>query len=118
MSQEYVQIYQDVTKTLKSTREELSVSKSEILRLKALLRESEDELYQVKQENYKTSVNDYEQDLAQLKVKHETLLSRNRDISESLEVYRKRADEYYNKLEMAEAAVKLSKRMRLLLLKK
>ena len=110
VSQEYVQIYQDVTKTLKSTREELSVSKSEILRLKALLRESEDELYQVKQENYKTSVNDYEQDLAQLKVKHETLLSRNRDISESLEVYRKRADEYYNKLEMAEAAVKLSKK--------
>jgi myosin protein heavy chain len=78
--------------------------------LKALLRESEDELYQVKQENYKTSVIDYEQDLAQLKVKHETLLSRNKDISESLEVYRKRADEYYNKLEMAEAAVKLSKK--------
>lgn len=110
VSQDYIQIYQDITKTLKSTREELNGSKTEILRLKALLRESEDELYQVKQENYKTSVHDYEQDLAQLKVKHETLLSRNKDINESLEIYKKRSDEYYKKLELAESAIAISKR--------
>lgn len=74
------------------------------------MRESEDELYQVKQENYKTSVHDYEQDLAQLKVKHETLLSRNKDINESLEIYKKRSDEYYKKLELAESAIAISKR--------
>ncbi|CAX41548.1 type II myosin heavy chain, putative [Candida dubliniensis CD36] len=110
VSQDYIQIYQDITKTLKSTREELNASKTEILRLKALLRESEDELYQVKQENYKASVHDYEQDLAQLKVKHETLLSRNKDINESLEIYKKRSDEYYKKLELAESAIVISKR--------
>lgn len=110
VSQDYIQIYQDITKTLKSTREELNASKTEILRLKALLRESEDELYQVKQANYKASVHDYEQDLAQLKVKHETLLSRNKDINESLEIYKKRSDEYYKKLELAESAIVISKR--------
>ncbi|KAL6451206.1 MYO1 Myosin-1 [Candida maltosa Xu316] len=110
VSQDYVQIYQDVTKILRSTREELSVSKSEILRLKALLRESEDELYQVKQDNFKSSRNNYEEDLAQLKVKHETLISRNRDITDSLDVYKKRSEEYYKKLELAESAVSISKR--------
>ena len=60
VSQDYIQIYQDITKTLKSTQRRVEWIKTEILRLKALLRESEDELYQVKQENYKTSVHDYE----------------------------------------------------------
>ena len=86
--------------------------------MKALLRESEDELYQVKQENYKTSVHDYEQDLAQLKVKHETLLSRNKDINESLEIYKKRSDEYYKKLELAESAIAIPNDMKNKQLKK
>ncbi|CAI5760115.1 unnamed protein product [Candida verbasci] len=110
VSQDFVQIYQDITKTLKLTREELGTSKSEILRLKSLLRESEEELYQVKQHNFKTSVNDYEQDLAQIKVKYDNLLTKNDDLSTNLEVFKKRSEEYFKKLELAESAVTISKR--------
>ncbi|KAI5956532.1 hypothetical protein KGF54_001007 [Candida jiufengensis] len=110
VNQDFVQIYQDMNKTLKSTRAELSNSKSEILRLKSLLRESEDELYQVKQSKFQSSMKDYEQDIAHLKVKYENVTSRNNDLIQGLDLYRKRSDEYFKKLELAESAVTISKR--------
>lgn len=107
---DFVTIYQDITRTLKSTREELSGTKTEILRLKSLLRESEDELYDAKRLSFRTSVSDYEDDLAQLTVKHDSLTSKNIDLTQSVEIYKKRAEEYYTKLEQAESAVNISKR--------
>lgn len=107
---EFVQIYQDINKTLKSTREELGTSKSEILRLKALLRESEEELYQVKQEKFKSSMKDFEEEIAHLKVKYDNVSIRNQDLIQGLELYKKRSDEYFKKLELAESAVTISKR--------
>ncbi|CUM46006.1 uncharacterized protein AC631_01142 [Debaryomyces fabryi] len=109
-NQDFVKIYQDITKTLKSTREELTVAKSEILRLKSLLRESEDELYDAKRLSFRSSVSNYEEELAQLKVRNDSLFSQNSDINRSLELYKKRSDEYYRKLELAESAVQISKR--------
>lgn len=109
-NQDFVKIYHDITKTLKSTREELTSSKLEILRLKSLLRESEDELYLVKRENFKTSVENYENELASLKVKQDNLIERNNDLLKSVELYKSRSDEYFKKLELAESAIKISKR--------
>ena len=109
-NQDFVKIYQDITRTLKSTREELTVAKSEILRLKSLLRESEDELYDAKRLSFRSSVSNYEEELAQLKVRSDSLYSQNSDINRSLELYKKRSDEYYRKLELAESAVQISKR--------
>lgn len=109
-SQDFIKIYQDITKTLKATREELNSSKSEILRLKSLLRESEDELYEVKRNNFKVSINDYEDELAQIKVKYDTLHVKNKDLIKTIELYKRRSDEYFKKLEMAESAVTISKR--------
>ncbi|KAG2734330.1 hypothetical protein G9P44_002336 [Scheffersomyces stipitis] len=107
---DFAQIYQDITKTLRTTREELTTSKSEILRLKSLLRESEDELYSAKTANFKTSISDYEDKLAQLTVRHDTLRTKNSDLASNLELYKRRSEEYYDKLELAEAAVQISKR--------
>ncbi|KAI5964177.1 uncharacterized protein KGF55_002119 [Candida pseudojiufengensis] len=110
VNQDFIQIYQDMNKTLRSTRNELSNCKSEILRLKSLLRESEDELYLVKQSKFKSSMKDYEQNLANLKVKYDNLNSRNQDLIQGLDLYRKRSDEYFKKLELAESAIIISKR--------
>lgn len=95
---DFAQIYQDITKTLRTTREELTTSKSEILRLKSLLRESEDELYSAKTANFKTSISDYEDKLAQLTVRHDTLRTKNSDLALNLELYKRRSEEYYDKL--------------------
>lgn len=107
---DFVKIYQDITKTLRTTREELSTSKMEILRLKSLLRESEDELYEVKRDSFKASVSDYEQNLAQLTVRHDTVVSKNVELTRNVDLYKKRSDEYYKKLELAESAIGISKR--------
>ncbi|EDK39313.2 hypothetical protein PGUG_03411 [Meyerozyma guilliermondii ATCC 6260] len=107
---DFVKIYRDITRTLKSTREELSASKSEILRLKALLKESEDELYDSKRSSLKSSVGKFEDELAQLRVKYENVSSRNTDLSKNVEVFKRRSEEYFQKLELSESAVKLSKR--------
>lgn len=109
-NQDFVKIYQDITKTLKVTRDELAASKSEILRLKRLLRELEDELYETKKSSFKSSVTEYENELAQLKVRHDSVKTQNADLATNVEVYRKRAAEYYKKLELAESAVNISKR--------
>ncbi|EGW32004.1 uncharacterized protein SPAPADRAFT_139460 [Spathaspora passalidarum NRRL Y-27907] len=107
---DFVQIYQDISKTLRATREELNHSKSEILRLKSLLRDSEEELYAAKSNNFRTSISDYETKIANLNVKYENLLSRNKDLNDGVELYKKRAEEYFQKLELAESAVTISKR--------
>ncbi|EDK45566.1 hypothetical protein LELG_03745 [Lodderomyces elongisporus NRRL YB-4239] len=110
VNQDFIQIYQDMNKTLKSTREELSTSKSEILRLKSLLRESEEELYLIKQEKYRTAMDEFEQQLADIKVKYENTKSTNKELAESLDLYKKRSEEFTKKLELAESAVVISKR--------
>ncbi|KAL6673272.1 class II myosin [Candidozyma auris] len=109
-SGDFARIYKDIVGTLRTTRDELSKSKSEILRLKTLLRESEDELYEVKRSGVKTAINDYEETLAKLKVQNETLNKRHDEVNESLLQYKKRSEQYYDKLELAESAVVISKR--------
>lgn len=107
---EFAKIYSDMNQTLKSTREELTKSKSEILRLKSLLRDSEDELYEIKRENVKTSVRDYEEQLARLKFNNHTLTEQTEELKKSLALHKKKSDEYYEKLELAESAAAMSKR--------
>ncbi|KAI5957802.1 MYO1 [Candida theae] len=109
VSADFIQMYQDINKTLRSTRDELGTSKAEILRLKALLRESEDELYQVKHEKFKSSMKNFEEEIAHLKVKHDNVSIRNQELIHGLELYKKRSDEYFKKLELAESAVTISK---------
>ncbi|KAG5418597.1 MYO1 [Candida metapsilosis] len=107
---EFISMYQDISKTLRSTRDELGSSKSEILRLKALLRESEEELYQVKQEKFRTSMKKFEEEIAHLNVKYDNVSIRNQELIQGLQLYKKRSDEYFKKLELAESAVTISKR--------
>lgn len=109
-SQDFTAVYQDISRTLKTTREELNAAKTEILRLKKLLRDSEDELYETKKDSFRTSVSAYEQNLAELSVKYDTLKTRNTDLLEDLKLYKKRASDYYKELEIAESAVSASKR--------
>lgn len=107
---EFAKIYSDMNQTLKTTREELKKSKSEILRLKSLLRDSEDELYEIKRENVKTSVRDYEEQLARLKFNNHTLAEQIEELKKSIALHKKKSDEYYEKLELAESAASMSKR--------
>lgn len=107
---DFVRVYRDITRTLKSTREELTASKSEILRLKALLKESEDELYDSKRLTLKSSVGHFEDEIAQLRVRYENVLSKNADLSRSVDLFKRRSEEYFQKLELSESAVKLLKR--------
>lgn len=109
-SMDFAKIYNDINHTLKSTREELTKSKSEILRLKSLLRESEDELYNIKRENMKSSVKDYEELLARLKVDNSMLNNRLMELDKEVSKYKQRSDEYFEKLELAESAVIISKK--------
>lgn len=109
-SLDFAKIYNDINTTLKSTRDELTKSKSEILRLKSLLRESEDELYEMKRSNMKTSVRDYEEQLAQLQNANNSITEKNSETQRLLEKYKVRSEEYYEKLELAESAVTISKR--------
>lgn len=109
-SGDFAKIYKDITKTLKVTREELNGSKTEILRLKSLLRDSEDELYEIKKDNVKTSIGDYERELARLIVNNETLAKKQEELQTSLKKYKDRSEEYFAKLELAESAVTISKR--------
>lgn len=109
-SGDFAKIYKDINQTLKATREELNKSKSEILRLKSLLRDSEDELYEIKKSNVKTSIKDYEEELARVRVNNSTLTKKQEELQQSLLKYKKRSDEYYEKLELAESAVTISKR--------
>lgn len=107
---DFAKIYKDINHTLKSTREELSKSKTEILRLKSLLRDSEDELYETKKSSVKTSISDYEDQLAKVKFTNETLTKKQEDLDRALTKYKNRSEEYYAKLELAESAVTISKR--------
>ncbi|WPK26885.1 hypothetical protein PUMCH_004253 [Australozyma saopauloensis] len=107
---EFAKIYSDMNQTLKTTREELSKSKTEILRLKSLLRESEDELYEIKRESVKASVRDYEDQMARLKVANNNLTQETEDLKKSLSTHKKKCEEYYEKLELAESAAAMSKR--------
>lgn len=107
---DFVAIYQDVTKTLKTTRDELSGAKLEILRLKSLLRELEDELYESKRLAFRLLTSDMETRLAELEVKAHRATAKNTELTELLELYQARAREYFDKLEMADAAVTASKR--------
>lgn len=109
-SGDFAKIYRDMSGTLKSTREELNKSKTEILRLKSLLRESEDELYELKRLNVKLSVKDYEGEIARFKVSNETLKKRLEEVEQTSLNFRNRSEEYYEKLELAESAVLISKR--------
>lgn len=109
-SSDFAKIYRDMSGTLKSTREELNKSKTEILRLKSLLRDSEDELYELKRLNVKISVKDYEGELARFKVSNETLKKRLEEVEQTSLKFRNRSEEYYEKLELAESAVLISKR--------
>ncbi|QBM90256.1 myosin protein heavy chain [Metschnikowia aff. pulcherrima] len=109
-SVDFARIYNDINHTLKTTRDELSKSKSEILRLKSLLRESEDELYEVKRDNMKTSVRDYEEQLAKLKVENIQTGQKLGEVQRLFEKFKARSEEYYEKLELAESAVHISKR--------
>lgn len=108
-NQDFIKIYQDINGTLKITRQELATAKSEILRLKSLLRDSEDELYDVKRSSFKSSMSNYENEISKLKLKYDSLMSRNSDLMENLEIYRERSDKYYKQLELAESAVSISK---------
>lgn len=108
---EFAKIYSDMNQTLKSTRDELRKSKSEILRLKSLLRESEDELYNIKRDSVKASVRDYEDQLARLNVSNSTLNQQLNDTKSSLDTQKKKCDEYRDKLELAESAAAMSKRL-------
>lgn len=107
---DFSKIYKDIVGTLRTTRSELSKSKTEILRLKSLLRESEDELYEVKRTGVKTAVLDYEQEVAKLKVQNASLNKRHDELQQSLLKYKSRSEEYFDKLELAESAVGISKR--------
>lgn len=109
-SGDFAKIYRDMSGTLRSTREELNKSKTEILRLKSLLRDSEDELYELKRLNVKISVKDYESELARFKVSNETLKKRFEEVEQTSLKFRNRSEEYYEKLELAESAVLISKR--------
>lgn len=109
-SGDFAKIYKDITKTLKVTREELNVSKGEVLRLKSLLRDSEDELYELKKSNVKTSISDYERELARVNVNNETLTKKQEELQQAVKKYKNRSEEYYAKLELAESAVSISKR--------
>lgn len=107
---EFAKIYSDMNQTLRTTREELAKSKSEILRLKSLLRDSEDELYEIKRENVKTAVRDYEDQMARLKVSNNSLLQQTEDLKNSVASHKKKSEEFFEKLELAEAAITMSKR--------
>lgn len=109
-SGDFAKIYKDIVGTLRTTRDELSKSKSEILRLKSLLRESEDELYEVKRSGVRTAILDYELDIAKLNVQNNSLNKRHEELQQSLLKYKSRSEEYYDKLELAESAVGISKR--------
>lgn len=109
-SGDFAKIYKDITKTFKVTREELNTSKGEVLRLKALLRDSEDELYELKKSNVKTSIGDYERELARVNVQNDSLTKKQEELQSSVKKYKDRSEEYYAKLELAESAVSISKR--------
>lgn len=109
-SGDFAKIYKDITKTLKVTRDELNGSKTEILRLKSLLRDSEDELYEIRKSNVKTSIHDYERQIASLNVTNDTLSKKQEELQQSLTKFKSRSEEYYAKLELAESAVTISKR--------
>lgn len=109
-SGDFAKIYKDIVGTLRTTRDELSKSKTEILRLKSLLRESEEELYEAKRSGVKTAILDYEQELAKIKVQNDSLNKRHEELQQSLLKYKSRSEEYYDKLELAESAVGISKR--------
>lgn len=53
---------------------------------------------------------DFEEEIAHLKVKYDNVSIRNQDLIQGLELYKKRSDEYFKKLELAESAVTISKR--------
>lgn len=109
-SGDFAKIYKDINQTLKATRDELNKSKSEILRLKSLLRESEDELHEIKRSNVKTSIKDYEEELARVRVHNSSLTKKQDELQQSLTKFKNRSEEYYDKLELAESAVTISKR--------
>lgn len=109
-SGDFAKIYKDITSTLRTTRDELGTSKKEILRLKSLLRESEDELYEAKRLGVKALIKDYEEKVARLEVQNDFLDKKQKDLEQAYKKYKTRSEEYYDKLELAESAVEISKR--------
>lgn len=107
---DFAKIYKDITQTLRATRSELATLKKEILRLKALLRESEDELYEAKRLGVKVLIQDYEERVARLEVGNDQLQKKQKDLELAYQKYKNRSEEYFDKLELAELAVGISKR--------
>jgi myosin protein heavy chain len=107
---ELLKIYQANSKTLLTTLQELSESKSEISKLNKAI-----ESYKITIADYKTkdvealSSHLAREELSRSQLKLEALESKNGQLSQSVKLYKTRAEEYFSKLESAEVAIRNSK---------
>ncbi|CCH46395.1 Myosin-7 [Wickerhamomyces ciferrii] len=104
------QAYQDTCKSLSLTKEELAKSKYQISQLQKDLSEATVVIEKYKASEIESLSNQLaREELTKVQLQLEALLKKNSDLSNNVKLYKVRAEDYYAKLESAEAAVRTAK---------
>lgn len=108
--QDLIRVYQETSKALLSTRQEYSDAKIEIVKLNKMIDGFKDTIAHYKTKDVEAlSYQLAREELTKSQMKLQAIESKNQQLSESVKLYKSRADEYFSKLENAEVAVRNSR---------
>lgn len=108
--EELLKVYQETSRNLSLTREELANSKYQASKLEKELSKSGDIISSYKSKDVQALSNQLaREELTKVQLHLEAIQSKNSDLSKTVKLYKSRAEEYFNKLENAEAAVRTAK---------
>ena len=108
--EDLLEVYQETSRKFNSARHELGRFKSQVEFLQNELERSKKEIHDLKSKD-SDSISSHiaREELAKVRLKLQAFESKNSDLSKSVKLYKSRAEEYFNKLEDAEASVRNSK---------
>ncbi|CAM9020097.1 unnamed protein product [Wickerhamomyces anomalus] len=108
--QDLLQVYQEASRNLNITKEELASSKYQISKLQKELNQSKELISTYKTKDVQSLSNQLaREELTKVQLHLEAIQGKNVDLSKTVKLYKARAEEYFNKLESAEAAVRTAK---------
>lgn len=109
-SKEYLGFLPDVGQSLKFTKNELSITKDKVSKLEEELSKSKQIIQEFQKNDGKSLTSQLiREELTKLQLRLEGVENKNQDLNKSVTLYKNRSEDYFSKLEGAEAAVRTSK---------
>lgn len=105
--EDLLKVYQDASKNLNITKEELANSKYQISKLQKELSETKEMVSNYKSKDVQVLSNQLaREELTKAQLNLEAIQKKNVDLSKTVKLYKSRAEDYFTKLENAEAAIR------------